>query len=140
MPDGHPWQIELQQRLREVLYTFFQTNWPSDSKDWYLSDKGFVADFADAAFMLQEIEVMQIERIGPFTRLYAKVIVPDVRTVREVHNLVHRVFSLVDEGFFVLIPMHDEDSLRFWYMTGTQSHGHEGMVLINRSDIPFLTE
>ncbi len=49
---------------------------------------------------------------------------------------MHQVLSHVDEDFCIFIPLHNEEALRFWYITGTASHGHEGMVIIKRADIP----
>jgi hypothetical protein len=129
------WPVQLQQALKEAVHTFFHEQWPTIDDG---SDKGFIADFIDTADMLGSIEVLSVNRTDAVTRIYATPIDEEVKSIRDIHNYVHHILSLVDEKFFVFLPLHDEETLRFWYLTGTDSHGHEGMIIINRADAPYI--
>jgi len=131
--ENDTWAERLQRTLKEVIYAFFQQKWHLVDDG---SEKGFSIDFLDVVDMLKGIEVLRVDRTEPMTKIYATVIDPDVNSVRGVHTLVHQVLSHVDEDFCIFIPLHNEEALRFWYITGTASHGHEGMVIIKRADIP----
>lgn len=137
MSEQQTWSGQLQHKLQETIHTFFQQQWPSVDDG---SEKEFIIDFRDTADMLKGIDVLRVDRTEAITKIYAMVIDQAVERVRDVHSLVHHVLSLVDERFFVFMPLHDGEALRFWYMTGTASHGHEGMVIINRADIPQVID
>ena len=129
------WYFLLQETLRETVQDFFRQQWSSDVEENILDDKGFTSDFLDAADMLGSIDVIRIDRTESFTKIYATVIDPPRTSERDIRLLVSDVLRRVDERFLVFMPLHDETHFRFWYMTGTNTHGHEGMVIIKRTDI-----
>ncbi len=133
MTEENMWPTELHQALQQTIQTFFQSMWTGYDEG---SEKGFIADFHDTADMLKRLDILRIDRSEKITKFYATVTDPEVKSVGEIHSLVHHIVSLVDEDFCIFMPLHNEETLRFWYMTGTASHGHEGIVIINRADIP----
>jgi len=133
LTEQNMWPIELQQALQQTIHAVFQSMWTLYDEG---SEKGFIADFHDTADMLKSIEILRIDRSEKITKFYATVSDPKVKSVGEIQTLVHHIVSLVDEDFCIFMPLHDEEALRFWYMTGTASHGHEGMVIIKKADIP----
>ena len=129
------WVAQLQQKLKETIYQFFEQRWqPFDDG----TDRGFAADVWDTSSVVDGIEILEIDRTEQMMKVSA-VVDRSVTSVREVKDCVRHLLGLVDESFFIFLPCHDEEALRFWYMTGTPSHGHEGIVILKREDIPHIT-
>lgn len=130
----------LQHTLRETVWAFFRDQWLLDAEENLSDDKGFMADFHDTADMLGGIDVLRVDRTESFTKIYATVIDPDLTSERDIRLLASDVLRRVDEDFLVFMPLHDETYFRFWYMTGTDTHGHEGIVIIKRADISAIEQ
>ncbi len=129
------WPSLLQSVFRETIQGFFQHQWQLDAEEMLSNDKGFVIDFRDTADMLGAITILRVDRKESFTKIYAKVTDPLLTEERDVRLLVSDVLRRVDEGFLIFMPVHDEINFRYWYMTGTYTHGHEGMIILKRTDI-----
>ena len=62
-----------------------------------------------------------------------------VASVAEITHAVYHLLGLVAEGFLVILPMHSDEALRYWFMTGYESHGHLGEVIIERKEIQHIS-
>lgn len=126
------WYSRLQRKLKEAVEQAYEGRWAYS----LTGDRGLSVDIIelDGEFEIQEVVYAQDREE---LIVYASV-GPQFRTVREVHELVHRILSASDEDFFVLVPLHTAEELHFWFMTGHVSHGHTGRIVLRRSDNPHL--
>lgn len=135
MTEQADWPSLLQSVFRKTIQEFFQHQWLLNAEEKLLNDKGFIVDFRDTADMLGGIDILRVDRKDSFTTIHAEVIDPALIDERDVRLLVSDILRRVDEGFLIFIPLHDDVTFRYWYMTGTDTHEHEGIVIIKRADI-----
>ena len=56
----------------------------------------------------------------------------------EIASAIHTLLYEVSEQFLIVIPYLDEEALRFWFATGSRTHGHTGAVIILREYLSHI--
>jgi hypothetical protein len=99
-------------------------------------DKGLACDIVEREGVFEILEIVYAESQEELV-VFAKV-GKEIQTVRQVHEVVHHAMSDSDENYLVLIPFYSIDALQFWFMTGYESHGHTGRIVVRRKDNPHI--
>lgn len=137
LSQDNAWAEQLRQTLKEAIHEFFHHTWTPFENE--ADREGFASDVLDTAEVVAGLEVLELNSSKPMMQIYASVD-SSITSVAEVRNCVHQLLSLVEESFLIVVPHHNEEALHFWFMTGTKSHGHEGMVILRRKDIPHMRD
>ncbi len=135
MDKENNWTRQLQDALKRVSSELFRNSWHYDSAN----DRGFSAEICWFAEMEENaaLQIVETSIHEQQLKVYATVD-KSITSVAEVQRLVHRVLSLINEDFFLFVPVHDAEALRFWFMAGTANHGHTGEVVIKREHISHV--
>ena len=59
-------------------------------------------------------------------------------SLQEITKAVYDLLFAEREEIFIILPLHDANVLRYWFVTGFASHGHIGEVIILRKNIPEI--
>jgi len=56
----------------------------------------------------------------------------DIASWAEITHAVSSLLGQVAEEFLVIVPKHTHETVRYWFMTGSQMHGHLGEIVMER--------
>ena len=118
------WYHKLQKSLLKAVQEVYEPSWTYSEE----ADRAFSSDIVDIQGEF-EVEKFVFDRDNQELVVYAKII-KEVSCIRDIHELVHRVFCISDEDYFLFVPLHTKDVFQFWFLTGYQSHNHKGRVIV----------
>lgn len=126
------WYLHLQAAVKQVVQEAYQGRW----KYSLIGDKGLAMDIVEQEGVFEILEVVYDENKEELV-LYARV-GEEMKDVNEVREVIYRVMSCSGENYLVLVPFYFSDTLQFWFMTGYESHGHTGRIIIRQEDNPHI--
>ena len=129
------WALNLQGALLKTLKECFGNTWGYDHQNnWgFVYDLEAMADMPDKTVL--QIEERSVHAQGIEVRATVS---KDIASISELTKAIHDLFTSVAESFLIILPLLDSEALRYWFATGSASHGHIGVVIIKREDIQHL--
>ena len=127
--------VYLQEALSKTLEGCFESNWADDiQNNW-----GFVIDLEAIAGMAQNDVLRVLDRSVDVKGIEIYVAISDaITSLAEITHAVYHLLSLAAESFLVILPKHDGEALRYWFATGTATHGHRGEIIIQRASMQHI--
>lgn len=126
------WYRHLQAALKQAVQEAYQGRW----KYSLIGSKGLGTDIVEQEGVFEILKIVHDESQEELI-IYAKV-GEEITTAYKAHQVVHHILSDSDENYFVLVLLHSADALQFWFMTGYESHGHTGRIILRKEDNPHL--
>jgi hypothetical protein len=125
----------LQETIVQTVEQCFDSSWGRDiQNNW-----GFVIDLQAITDAQGSNELRILDRFVNNNGIAIYVTVSDTRaSLADITHVIYRLLERVAEGFLVIMPLQSQDALRFWFMTGYETHGHIGEVIIRYKDISHI--
>ncbi len=125
----------LQEAVVKTVAQCCHDTWGYDIQD----NGGFALDLRAIADMQNSHELHILYWSVTTNGVEIQVSVDDaVTSLAEVKHAVYRLLGLVAEEFLVILPRHSHEALRYWFMTGSATHGHLGEIIIQRQNVSHV--
>jgi hypothetical protein len=128
----------LYEGVRRAIGEYGKNDWGYNvQENW-----GFVLDVRAIVTVQSNVGLHLLDATVKETGIEMQVAV-DKDTITSSGELTHAVYqflNLVAESFLVILPKHSPESVKYWFATGSASHGHVGEIIIDRKHISHFDE
>lgn len=135
MQKKNQWATHQRDEILAVLKKTNRANWGYDLQDNW----GLVFDL-EAMMGMPDYRTLKMKRRIVDARgieIYATV-EAEISSLSEVKEAVYKLLAFEAEDILIILPFLDQETIRYWFVTGDNSHGHIGEIIIRREDIPQI--
>ena len=123
------WYRHLQERLKQAVDETYAKEWQHENDYISYEIRNIKGKFNVERFEKGEKELRVYAHIGK-----------SVTDTYELRLLIYEALYTAAENFLVLVPLHTPSAWQFWFLTGTQSHGHVVRIIIERENHPHIQD
>lgn len=135
MQEDENWALHLQQVLKTALGSACGSGWGYHiTNNW-----GLESDIVEAfdALPIATLE-LQERSVTPHGLVIYASVGQGLTSLPEVTQAIFDLLSPVREKLFLLLPLHDSKTLKYWFVIGSASHGHIGEIIIQRESMSHI--
>ncbi|HLQ29046.1 MAG TPA: hypothetical protein VK140_07410 [Ktedonobacteraceae bacterium] len=135
MQEDENWALQLQQVLKTALESACGSDWGYHiTNNW-----GLESDIVEA-FDAMPIATLELQErsVTPHGLVIYATVGQGLTSLSEVTQAIFDLLSTVREELFLLLPLHDSETLKYWFVIGSASHGHIGEIIIRRESMPHI--
>ena len=135
MQEDENWAQHLQQVLKIALANACGSDWGYNAtNNW-----GLESDLVEAFDALPDATLqLQKRAITPHGLAIHTTIGLGLTSLSEVTQSIFDLLLTVREQVFLLLPLFDSQTIRYWFVIGSASHGHIGEIIIQRESMSHI--